>query len=111
MSEKVAVAPSLVIVVVSVTLKTRVFVLPAMVNVFAEASTAETVPRNGIARAFFVSEELLVVVDLALLLAAGDAVGEAVGAASFFLVAARLVPAPQNAIAATQTPVMSCVFS
>jgi hypothetical protein len=95
----VALAPSLVTVVLSVTLKTRLFVFPAIVKVFAVVSTAETVPRNGIARGAFSAGE-------AAALAAGDALADASGVAFFFLEAANAGAAVRIATAATQAPVI-----
>ena len=96
MSAKVPAAPSFVTVVLSVTLKTRELLLPAMVNVFAVASTAETVPRNGIARA-----------DLSVGEAAAEAAGEALAegeAVADFLEAATAACWPLSATAVIQTP-------
>ena len=50
----VAGVPALVRTVLSVTLKTRAFSLPAMVKVFAVWSTAEMMPWKGMARSVLV---------------------------------------------------------
>ena len=94
----VAAAPPFVTLVLSLTLNTRDSFLPAIVNVLALLSTAETVPRNGIARGAFAAGEA------ALAGADGDvlAPGEAVGVD--FLVAAKLELCPSKATAAMQRP-------
>src|SRR5215203_2139765 len=102
MSAKLAVAPSLVTLVLSVTLMTRGF-LPAVVNVLADASTEATEPRKPVARGAFSSAEADDEAVPAEPLAVGD--GEA-----SFCGAAEVVNVPQSAKLATIAPVMRFDF-
>jgi hypothetical protein len=108
MSAIAAAAPPFVTLVLSLTLKTRDSFWPAIVNVLALASTAETVPRNGIARGAFVAGAA-VLVALADAAGAALALGEAV--AVDFFVAAMAEASPPSAIATRQTAAMSEDFS
>jgi hypothetical protein len=72
----VAGAPAFVITVLSVILKVRECSFPAIVKVFARASTAEIIPWNGIARAFVAS---VVVLDESDVVLAGELVVLAAG--------------------------------
>jgi len=95
MSAIVAAAPSLTTLVLSLTLNTRDPFLPVTVKVLAAVSTAETVPRNGIALAFAAgaaSAEAAADVD-----GEGLAPGEAA-----FVGAASAEPGPRRATAAMQ---------
>jgi hypothetical protein len=91
--------PPFVTVVLSVTLKTRDFSLPAMVNVFALWSTAETIPWNGMARALCLAGEA----EGDPALAAGEPVED--GDVDFLGIVCAL-SATQNASAAMHTLLM-----
>ena len=95
MSAIVAAAPSLTTLVLSVTLNTRDPFLRATVKVLAAVSTAETVPRNGIALALAAGD--------ASAEAAADADGEGLAPGEADCVgAASAEPGPRSATAAMQ---------
>ena len=99
MSFIVAAFPPFVTVVLSATLKTRDFSLPAIVNVFALWSTEEIIPWNGMGRALCLAGEA----EGDAALAAGEAVED--GDADFLGIVCPL-SATQKASAAMPTPLI-----
>ena len=96
-------APAFVMTLWSEILKTRVFALPAIVNVFALASTAEIMPWNGMTRTIFAPGDVEGVA-----LAADEALAAGEGGA-FFLANAGEGVIPKRTAATQQSAVTNVV--